>query len=318
MKFTSYKITSQIKIASKKLLSTKKNRTKIKAQSFEEQLYISLIEAGDSCIDVGANVGNVSVLLSRLSGKDGKVVSFEPLWPMYVELSKRIRSLGLDDAPVITVPYGLAEIERAATIQVPSNIYGMGSLAKKDAWASALGRIQVSEASKNLAHTNIPSWTNALLDVKIVSYESNFVRLDTFCKGISRQTPDFIKIDVEGAELFVLQGAKGIFENGSRPIMFIELFAPWQKAFNYGPWQVLGYLDSLGYSIFFMCPNILIEYKPTENNPFPKEYENGYNIIALHPSVHANRMNRVRRFCTYNSDNKILPMPPPPMKNILG
>jgi FkbM family methyltransferase len=317
MNFPRHKIISRIKKAAKKLSGTRNSVSKISPQSFEEQLYISLIEVGDVCFDVGANVGNVSVLLSRLSGKDGKVISFEPLWPMYVELAKRIRALGFADAPVITVPYGLAESNRVATIQVPGNIFGMGSLAKGAAWASALDRINFDGSSSDLSPTNTPSWTRALRSAKIVSYECSFVRLDSFCEIISEQTPDFIKIDVEGAELFVLQGGSKIFENGIRPFMFIELFAPWQRAFNYGPWDVLGYLDSLGYSIFYMCPNILIEYKPTKNEPFPREYENGYNIIALHPSVHANRMDRVRRYCSYHSSSNILPMSPPPMKNVL-
>jgi FkbM family methyltransferase len=44
--------------------------------------------------------------------------------------------------------------------------------------------------------------------------------------------PHFIKIDVEGAELLVLRGGSEAFKRGFRPLMLIELFAPWQHAFG--------------------------------------------------------------------------------------
>jgi hypothetical protein len=51
---------------------------KPRPQSYEDQIYVSLIRRGDVCFDVGANNGDVSLLLARLAGYSGTVVAFEP------------------------------------------------------------------------------------------------------------------------------------------------------------------------------------------------------------------------------------------------
>ena len=58
-------------------------------------------------------------------------------------------------------------------------------------------------------------------------------RLDDYCseKDI---LPDFIKCDVEGAELLVFKGAEKILSE-ARPVVMTELLRKWSKCFNYHP-----------------------------------------------------------------------------------
>ena len=261
--------------------------------SFEEQIYHAVVRRNDTCFDVGAHSGGVALLLARLAGADGRVLAFEPVWPMYATPCERLRRAGRRSAPVVTVPYGLASEERVATIQVPEGNFGMGSLAPASEW---------SKAQPGAA---------------IASYECRFVTLDGFLRSANAAPPDFMKIDVEGAELFVLRGAASLFAAGHRPLMLIEIFAPWERAFGYGPWEVLSLLEQLGYRFLFACPGGLVEHAPNAARPFPPEYAQGYNVLAHYPPLHASRIAAVAALRA-GGQARVLPMPPPPVANTLA
>jgi hypothetical protein len=61
------------------------------------------------------------------------------------------------------------------------------------------------------------------------------------------QPPDFIKIDVEGAELRVLKGARRILSNGA-PRLLVELHQGIDPGGQRDPGEVVQYLARLGYS----------------------------------------------------------------------
>jgi FkbM family methyltransferase len=257
---------------------------------FEDQIYDAVLRPDDHCVDVGANVGEISARMAQLAGASGSVLAFEPVWPMYRELCRRLRRLSRAAAPVVTVPMGLSDAEREATIQVPDGDFGQGSMA---------GSAQ---------------WQQAHPGASLQSYLCRFTTLDQMLAAARWPTPDFIKIDVEGAELFVLQGAKEHFASGARPLMLIELYAPWERAFGYGPYAVLSLLAALGYLVLFACPQGLVPHVPTEQAPFPAAYVDGYNIIAYVPAVHQERIEALAGLHAGGATPK-LPMTPAPMPN---
>lgn len=267
-------------------------RQEPRPRSFEEQIYASVVRQDDVCYDVGANIGDVSLFLARLVGDGGCVVAFEPVWPVYIQLCRQLQMDVGWKAPIITLPAGLAEAQKVATIQVPGDDFAMGSLAEPVEWAKAQQ------------------------GTKIKSYECCFVTLDGFLRSTKLPIPDFIKIDVEGAELFVLSGASRMFEDSCRPLMLIELFAPWERAFNYGPWEVLSWLAARGYRFLFACPHGLVEHESSQSSPFPEGYEQGYNVLAFHPSKHAEQIKNLDKLRVGGGED-ILSMPPPPVQNIL-
>jgi FkbM family methyltransferase len=286
---------TRLKRAARELLGRRPSarREVPRANSFEEQLYHALIRPGDACFDVGANVGEVSLLLAKLAGESGLVTAFEPVWPMYCELCRIVQHDTTLKAPIVTIPCGLADSEKQAAVSVPDGVFGMGSIADASRWASVQGAAQIR------------------------SYPVLLTTIDGFLASTGSRVPDFIKIDVEGAELFVLRGAAELFNTGQHPLMLIEVFAPWELAFGYQPWTPLSWLLERGYRFLFACPNGLVDHLPTEGNPFPSDYEKGYNIVAYDPNVHAGRIGQLKQLRA-GVAACLLPMAPPPQPNRLA
>ena len=76
--------------------------------------------------------------------------------------------------------------------------------------------------------------------------------------------------------------------------MLIEVFAPWERAFDYRPWDLFEMLLSRGYEILFACPRGLVHHLPSASRPFPAQYEGGYNVIAYCSSLHRDRVERAQ------------------------
>jgi FkbM family methyltransferase len=257
--------------------------------NFEEQIYLAALQQGDICFDVGANVGSVATFFARIVTPSGCVIAFEPIFAVYRNLCKQVQDDPYMKAPIIALPVGLSDVSGSGTISVPDGDSGLGSLASSDIWRTI-----------HAAGT-------------VTTHVCDFTTLDSVLADERYPRPDFIKIDVEGAELRVLRGGLDAFQRGFRPLMLIELFAPWQRAFGYGPWDVLGFLANLGYQFYFACPEGLVAHVPSASKPFPRQYERGYNLIAYRPEEHARRVERLNRLMS--GGDGVLSMAPPPVPN---
>ena len=80
---------------------------------------------------------------------------------------------------------------------------------------------------------------------ELQKHEVNLETLDEVSKDLQRL--DFIKCDVEGAEMLVLRGATRTLEKFS-PILHLEVFEEWTRAFGYTPNDLMDLLQSSGYS----------------------------------------------------------------------
>lgn len=273
----------------KKLSSWRDPRPEV--TSFEDQIYDAVVLPGDVCYDIGANRGDMTQRLARLTGSKGLVVAFEPVWPQYRLLCDSLRQLPRRAAPVVPVPCGLADEDRMAEIQVPAGDFGQGSIARPDDWQAA--------------HPGIA----------LEAYGCRLVVLDGWMAASRMPPPDFAKIDVEGAELFVLRGASALLAGPLPPLMLIELYAPWQRAFHYRPWDVLSLLGGRGYAFLFACPDGLVPHEPSAERPFPPGYEHGYNLLAYVPTRHADRVAALKALHRGGSA-RVLPMQPAPRPNL--
>lgn len=147
------------------------------------QLCISdFLRGGDCAFDAGANVGSISVAMSRIVGPKGKVFSFEPN------------------------PFTLTRIKRDLDVNGCSNV----KIIPKAVW---------SESSKLLPFYCEDSYDAAasrllweLPNSKQVQVES--ISLDDFCAE-QKIIPDVIKLDVEGVEYQALQGAAHLLKGAS-------------------------------------------------------------------------------------------------------
>ena len=261
------------------------------ARSFEEQIYSASVRAGDVVYDIGANVGDVSEFMARLVTPRGLVVAFEPVWSTYVELCRTVQqSEYLLGATVVTLPCGLSETDGIAKIAMPSGASGLASLRPISAWSELRRQRPVEE------------------------FTCEFRRLDSLREEKNLPEPQFMKIDVEGAELLVLQGARHLVST-AQPLMLIEVFAPWEASFGYTPWEVLSMLRGWGYQFFFACPEGLVEYEPTAEKPFPESFKDGYNVVAWVPGKHADRLSTLRKLAAGSPG--VLAMGKPPVPNVI-
>jgi len=256
---------------------------------FEQQIFSCVVESGNIVFDVGANLGHVAKFLAKLVGTDGQVFAFEPVLGTYRELVRNASDFAIGKGKVTPFNHGFSNNTGFATISIPDGTHELASLAPVDAWGAT------QRSTGNQTHL------------------CSFYSLDDFISQPSVPFPHFMKIDVEGAEKLVVAGASGVLSQAARPILFMELFAPWERAFGYGPWEVLQELVRFEYEVFFACPQGLLLHIPTKRKPCPEEYSYGYNILAI-PRDRKNVLERAGRLSP-SSGTTILRMAPPPQPN---
>lgn len=187
----------------------------------------ALVGPGSVCIDVGSAADLYTTVLSRLAGPAGRVHSIEPLpfahlvWANLLGARRagnvRHHGLALGSAQgtlPISVPYGKYGLVTGRSYLVR----GTGGPDSNDEFA---GQVQV-----------------------MVPVE----RLDDFCAREEIGRVDFIKVDVEGAELHVLEGGREVIEK-NQPTMLIEIEARHIARYGHSPKDVTGWLFKRGYTM---------------------------------------------------------------------
>jgi FkbM family methyltransferase len=142
--------------------------------------------------DVGANVGFFSLLAARLVGAKGRVISFEPLPDNLVSLRENVKRNQFLNTQIL--PFALGATNEEQVFQV----------SERPTW----GKL------KSAGHDAPDKY---LSDIKVPVR-----RLDDLVIGGVIPPPDFVKIDVEGAEVEVIEGAQETMTR-YRPTLIIEL-----------------------------------------------------------------------------------------------
>jgi FkbM family methyltransferase len=150
-----------------------------------------LIQPGWTTVDVGANIGYFTLLMANRVGPQGKVIAFEPLAENFRILKENIKMNGHTNV----VAENCALMSRTERIELRSATPGAIT------WVASV------KIDQNSA---------------VESQSVEAVTLDEYVqeKGIAKV--DFLKIDVEGAEASVLEGATNVL-NRDKPILLIEM-----------------------------------------------------------------------------------------------
>ncbi len=168
----------------------------------------------DSVIwDVGANMG-LFALPAALKAHKGEVYTFEPDSELASNLLRSLRRPASAGLRVTLMPFALSDRDELANFLIAAHGTSMNKLAGVGEWHDNIFQAEESRTVVTL-------------------------RIDTVARHL--RPPDIIKIDVEGAEMRVLEGGRETISK-ARPVMLIE-----------GPQELAdamkAYLDSLDYLI---------------------------------------------------------------------
>jgi FkbM family methyltransferase len=154
-----------------------------------------LLVPGMTVFDIGANVGFTAVLAAKCVAPTGRVVCFEPLPENAVQIQ---HNAGLNG-------FSFVDVHELA-------------LAREDGESAFF----VSEASTwgRLAQSGPAPKQSGVIRVPVRSLDSMFDRGEI-------PKPDLIKMDVEGGEVDVLQGARRMLA-ATRPVLVVELHHTYQ------------------------------------------------------------------------------------------
>jgi FkbM family methyltransferase len=161
----------------------------------EARVIRALVKPGDHVLDIGANVGWYSKVLSGLVGSSGRVYSLEPVPSTFKLLRYCVKKLGLRN--VETIECAMSDRTGLATMEVPVYRWGgdnfyEAEIVEDGGEQSQLRRFTVRVDTVDSLFHNVPAEIT------------------------------FIKVDVEGHEVAVLRGATRVLSR-TRPPLLLEM-----------------------------------------------------------------------------------------------
>jgi FkbM family methyltransferase len=176
---------------------------------------LKLLRPGSIFLDVGANIGDFSLLAASVTGSAGKVLAFEPEATNCYWIKRNIELNGYKNIEVFQL-----------------------ALSDRDGEASLyLGdRCDYHSLLKGQ-----PERQAGIIAVKIRT-------LDSFLEELGQDRVDMIKVDVEGAELEVLRGARETLRRNPDIVLLLEL----HPLMGVNPAEVCDFLRDMGLSLFQM------------------------------------------------------------------
>ena len=214
----------------------------------EVEIILRLIQCSASAtvFDIGANIGYISLCVAKTFPAT-RIYAFEPIPSTFEQLCANIK---LNTAgKIMPVNHGLSNVAGP----VEFFFYPEGS-----------GNASLQEL------VTIESITKVKTHVKT---------LDEVVEALG-VAPDFIKCDVEGAELLVFQGGKKTFQT-IQPIVYTEMLRKWAAKFNYHPNDIIRYFNDFDYECFVIQNNKLQPFRTVTENTEETNY------IFLHRQKHA-------------------------------
>jgi FkbM family methyltransferase len=183
----------------------------------DERNFRRLVRQGMTVFDVGANLGVYTLLAAARVGPEGRVHAFEPVPQLFQLLTESVRRSGSRNI----LPSDLAVSDRSG-----SAVMYLGDDRDSDIHALAQSERRTG------------------------SVEVRTITIDDYVEQKSVGRVDLIKIDVEGAELPALRGARRLLAREDAPLIQAEVSDENARAFGYAPPALKEYLAGFGYHGF--------------------------------------------------------------------
>jgi FkbM family methyltransferase len=193
---------------------------------------------GKTIFDVGAFEGILTLFFAQQTGPEGRVVAFEPIPESYRRLSEHLELNGLADRVTI----------------------------RNIAVGSAPGQLTLANPPARRAHaTGDEGIQHRLADrgehVRVITVPVN--SLNNEIADVPLPDPDFVKIDVEGMELNVLEGLRATICR-RKPKLYVEIHGTPLEAKRENAARVIRLLSSYGYSVHHVESNALVDVSTSE------------------------------------------------------
>ena len=188
-------------------------------ESILEAMYRRVISPGQCVYDIGCHAGRHARPFLDLVGPSGRVIGFEPI----PEMARQLRKLAAQ--------HGNFTIHETAL----SNQAGRTSFAFASGTPEESGLIE--------RQFNHPE----LAQVRRIEVAVN--RLDDMVAAQGLPDPHYVKIDVEGAELDVLDGARDTLAR-ARPILSVEYGAPGYAPYGHQALDLWRFAEGAGFAVF--------------------------------------------------------------------
>ena len=185
--------------------------------------YVTLLREGMIVFDVGANIGELSLLFSRFVRSSGQVHAFEPVRETFDRLQSIITAAGRSNVRLNQ----LAVSDENGAVDM--NVYS----AEYSSWNTI--------ANRPLASLGVEIQPPTLQKVASIT-------VDQYCADNNIDYIDLLKIDVEGAEYQVLRGAKRMLQNRRIACCIFE-FGQTTIDMGNSPKMISDYLGEMNYGI---------------------------------------------------------------------
>lgn len=192
--------------------------------------YSELIKPGNEVLDIGANIGAHTLPLARLVGPKGRVIAFEPTNFAAAKLRANI-ALNPDLAPRISFHQAML-VANTGAVPEPALFSSWPLVGGGDLHEKHKGRLMETHGARA-------------------------VTLDQMMMELGVGKVDFVKLDVDGHELPVLQGSQAMLSR-FRPIIAMEL-APYIHAeFGYAFDELVALLKSCRYEFHSLSTRAML------------------------------------------------------------
>ena len=225
---------------------------KLKEPYVPEQIIEKFSNPGNIVMDIGANIGEWTLRMANKVGTNGRVYSFEPIPIINQSLNKTLRVNNLSQ--VVLSQIALDNLSGQSNFTIPID--------DSDRAIHGESRLGTEEGNWNI-----------FTDVKKTkTIEVETIKLDEFVSKQSINRLDFVKIDVEGKEVRVLEGGQETFSRFT-PALILEVWCEEENDRK----KIAELLRSWGYSIAgIVLPHGIAEisWEQYTNllNPFIKKY----------------------------------------------
>ncbi|MBC8250474.1 MAG: FkbM family methyltransferase [Candidatus Nitrosopelagicus sp.] len=162
-----------------------------------------LIKPGDMVVDVGAAIGYFTLIFARSVGKDGMVFAFEPKKDRFEILLKNIKANN----------YSNVKIERKAIMEKNKKV----DFFSRDNGIAGLRYIDNTRTTQNSSN-NEHKIPEEVITIELDDYLRKLGVIDDI---------SFMKTDVDGPELLVLQGSRLLLKNKN-----LKIIMEWDKALS--------------------------------------------------------------------------------------